>query len=585
MKINSTFFLLFLLSSFRLFAQSEPFTQEVLNQKSGSGNYHLAHPWDIVYGPDNYLYITEKIGRVVRVNAATGVMQVILDHRASVQLNITPTPAAGNRPTTGIGQNGMLGLALDPNFLTNGYIYVAYSNTYTTLRISRFTFTATPVPALTSELILLSGIPASNDHTTGRIAIGPDNKIYYSAGDLGNNQFNNKCQEIRSQMLLTSGDVATQNYVNYTGKILRINLDGSIPSDNPLFNSVRSHIYTVGHRNPQGLVFEKNGSDGFTAPTLKTNGKLFSSEHGPNTGDELNIIESGKNYGWPYISGVVDNSNYQYTNWSSAGGNCNTTTYQENPFLVPAGATVTAETAAPSYVTTNFKAPLQMAYTTCGARPAAECALTGNWLKYPTIAPSSIEYYSLNAGKGIPGWYPSLLVPTLRTGTVYRYKLNTTGDAIVGDSIPYFKTVNRYRDIAMAPDGRIFLITDSIGSTSGPSGADNPNLVNRGDIVVYQYIGTTLALKEPVARQQVSSEYVVSVFPNPASSQINVEYKGIRKPINYRLYDMAGRLVSNYNTTSDVFSINVEHLRRGVYILKIYNGYGVEVKMEKVVLR
>src|SRR5687768_13119038 len=111
MKSSFTYFFILFFSPFLSFAQNEPFSQEVLNQKSGAGNYHLCHPWDIVYGPDDYLYITEKIGRIVRVNTTTGVRQVLLDHRSVVQLNISRS-GSGSRPATGIGQNGMLGLAL-----------------------------------------------------------------------------------------------------------------------------------------------------------------------------------------------------------------------------------------------------------------------------------------------------------------------------------------------------------------------------------------------------------------------------------------------------------------------------------------
>lgn len=570
-----------------LFSQNEPFTKTVLNEKSGAGNYRLAHPFDIVYGPDNFLYITEKVGRVVRVDTGTGVRQILLDHRSQVQLNIARPGYLGGAAES-IGQNGMLGLALHPNF-NNGTdsIFVAYSNTLTTIRISRFKYNSGPTPTLSGETILLSGIPAGNDHSTGRMIIGPDNKLYYSCGDLGNNQFNNKCQPIRSQLLPLSTDIDASNWSNYSGKILRINLDGSIPADNPLWNGVRSHIYTIGHRNPQGLVWEKNPSNGVSIPTLKSDGKLFSAEHGPNTGDELNIIEGGKNYGWPYISGVVDNLNYQYTNWSSASGsNCANTGYQENPFLVPGGATVIQESAAPADVMSNFKPPLLAAYTQCTPRAVSQCDLVGDWIKYPTIAPSSIEFYSLNSGKGIPGWYPSLLVATLRTGTVYRYKLNSDKTAIIGDSIPYFKAINRYRDIAMSPDGKIFLITDSIGSTSGPSGTNEINMVNRGGILSFAYTGSVLSLKEPTARERISVDYSVNVYPNPTSSVINVEFtRSIHKPINYRLYDITGKLVVNYMTSNDNFSINVEKFRRGIYILKLYNGHGAEVRMEKIILQ
>ena len=89
--------------------------------------------------------------------------------------------------------------------------------------------------------------------------------------------------------------------------MLRLNLDGSIPSDNPMIGGVRSHIYSYGHRNPQGLVFAPDG-------------KLYESEHGPNTDDEVNLIRAGGNYGWPHVAGYRDDQSYAYANWSASRG-------------------------------------------------------------------------------------------------------------------------------------------------------------------------------------------------------------------------------------------------------------------------
>lgn len=567
-------------------AQGEPFTKTVLNTKPPVANrYSLAHPFDIVYGPDNYLYITEKIGRILRVDTGTGIRQVILDIQSSVTLNITRN---GSSPfaATGIGQNGMLGLALHPGFAkgTNqDSIFVAYSYSASSIRIVRYKYNGGASPSLTNPLVLIQGIPAGGDHSTGRLIVGADNKLYYSCGDLGNNQFGNRCTEIRSQMLPTQANIDAAAYTLYSGKILRLNLDGSIPADNPLWNGVRSHIYTIGHRNPQGLVWEKNPSGGYTFPVLTPGGKLFSSEHGPNTDDEVNSIESGRNYGWPYIAGDTDEVNFQYVNWSTAT-NCNSYSFVESPFYVPGNATVTQEKNAPASVKANFRKPLVKAYTVCTPKPASECEIANGWLKYPTIAPSSIEYYHLNSGRGIPNWYPSLLVPTLRTGTLFRYRLNAARDMIISDSIQYFKSVNRYRDIALSPDGKIFIITDSIGSTSGPSGTNQANLENKGAILVFQYQGITLPIRE---RPDVDRpQYVTNVYPNPATTQILVETEpAVHKPIRCRLIDITGKLVMDEKTTKSNFSIDVAHFKRGVYILKLYNGYGAEVRMDKIILQ
>ena len=98
-------------------------------------------------------------------------------------------------------------------------------------------------------------MPAGNDHQAGRMKIGPDRKLYYTIGDQGNNQLGNYCIPIESQRLPTQAEIQAKNYVAYVGKSLRLNLDGSIPNDNPEIAGVRSHVFTYGHRNPQGIDF------------------------------------------------------------------------------------------------------------------------------------------------------------------------------------------------------------------------------------------------------------------------------------------------------------------------------------------
>ncbi len=565
-------------------AQYESFQFTELNRKPATGKYRLAHPFDIVYAPDNHLYITEKIGRIIRVDTGTGVRQIILDIQSKVKLNISRSGTVA----TGIGQNGMLGLAVHPGFATvpgKDSIYVAYCYDWDHIRISRFYFNGTSIPPA-SETVLLEGIPAGSDHSTGRLIIGADEKIYYSCGDLGRNQFNRKCEEIRSQMLPTVTDMNNEDYTNYSGKVLRINPDGSIPDDNPLWNGIQSHIYTIGHRNPQGLVWQKEPSNGVPYPTLTPGGILFSAEHGPNSDDEINILEKGRNYGWPYIAGDTDNVNFQYVQWHTAT-NCNGISFVENPYNVPAGAIVTQEKDAPAAVKNNFRKPLKSIYTDCGGQPSSRCALVGNWLKFPTVAPSSIEYYHLNISKGIPGWYPSLLVTTLKTGTLFRFKLNAAQNAIVGDSIGYFKSVDRYRDIALSPDGKIFLITDSIGSTSGPSGQNLTTMDHPGSILVYTYVGDVLSLPDPnsPANPLRPNPYLITVYPNPARSYVHIDLgKALHKPIRYQLYDITGKLALQGASPKDDFEIYVANLRRGMYILKLYNGYGTELRVQKLIL-
>lgn len=566
--------------------QGEPFTLSVINTKPpGTANdYRLAHPFEIIYGPDNHLYITEKVGRVLRVDPATGLRQILLDYRANTYLDISRD---GSGAATGIGQSGMMGMALHPNFgqgTGQDSIYVAYTYVSGSVRISRFRYNGGASPSLSNETILLQGIPGSNDHSSGRLIIGGDSKLYYTCGDLGYNQFGHKCSQIRAQQLPSAAAIGAANYTNYSGKVLRINMNGSIPADNPLWAGVRSHIYTIGHRNPQGLVWQKYGTNGAVYPTMVPGGKLFSSEHGPRTDDEINILMSGRNYGWPYIAGYNDDINYEYVNWSSSS-NCASTPYSES--TIPAGATVTQESDYTSLP--NFQPPMATLYKDCGSLPGTVCNASGtDWMRFATVAPSSIDFYNVNAGLGIPGWFPSLLVPTLRKGTLYRYKLNLAMDSVISDSIPYFRTSNRYRDMALSPDGKkIYLITDSIGTTSGPSGSGTSALSDRGAILEYTFTGADMLSKEEEDRLPwTQKQYRVNIFPNPATQFVTVQFeKGVHKPVRYQLFDASGKRILDGITAKDEFTIATAALKKGVYVLRLYNGYGVEVRIEKVVVQ
>lgn len=432
-------------------------------------NNALNFPSEITYGPDDFLWISERVGKkIVRVNKSTGAIATMIDLSAQVYQTA--------------GQDGLLGFAIHPALYaditttTNNYVYVAY--TYNSsgrkLRISRLTFN-NATKTLGSELTLLQGLPASNDHNSGRFKIGPDLKLYYSIGDQGNNQFANACNPILAQSLPTS----PTNYTNYQGKILRLNLDGTIPTDNPTLAGVQSHVYTYGHRNPQGLVFAQDGT-------------LYSSEHGAKVDDELNIIVPAKNYGWPLIAGYFDNMSYAYCNWSTASP-CNAGSFSDHNCA--AGVTPIPEfTSFPSGAPSNFMPPIGTYNSTVSYDPS------GGFLGWPTVAPASIDIYEMNK---IPNWGKSLLIPTLKKGTIYRAKLAPSGSSIIGDTYEIFHASNdRYRDVALDPDGvTIYAVTDNTGSTSGPSGTTSVTIVNPGVIMKIQYTGATV-VSPPVANCQ-----------------------------------------------------------------------------------
>ncbi len=556
------------------FGQGEAFSaKRVVNQSASlpADRFRLQHPYEIIYGPDDSLWITEKPGRVLKVDPISGRAVVLLDHRANVMFTRTLNVSG---QTTGVAQDGMLGMALHPNLnkgMNKDSVYIAYcynSGGNRRMRISAFKYNRA-ARTLTGETVLIENLRGSNDHNSGRIAIGPDMKLYYTIGDQGNNQFGNYCNAIRSQDVPTAGEVSADDYTKYQGKILRMNLDGSIPADNPTFGGVRSHIYTIGHRNPQGLVFEKDA----TGNTF-TGSRLYSDEHGPAIDDEINIIQPGKNYGWPIVSGYKDNYWYRYYNWSSAG-NCASQTYF-NECSKPAGVTAVSEF---SLTDVNFVAPI---LTMSTKDSSGGYTLPCDWLQNPTVAPSAMEYYYFN--NMIPGWYNSLLIPTLKSGKLFRVKLNAAGNGILGDTIPYFTAENRYRDVAVGKDGiSFYIITDSVGQTSGPTTGNTNVLNDRGAILEYKYTGAVLAVGNEPVNPRNSREYI-RLYPNPVSGILTAEMRrNISKPIHYMVYDIAGRLMLSGYSVRDMTAIDMSDLKAGMYIVKLYNGSDVNIATEKVI--
>ena len=220
---------------------------------------NLEVPWSIAFAPDGRIFVTERIGNLRVIENG------ILNPEPIKILNV------------GGFEGGLLGIALDPNFEENHYIYLYYTyndflSTYN--KLSRFTESNNQ---LSDEIILLDKISGGPFHDGGRIKFGPDGKLYITTGEAG--------IPANAQDLNALG-----------GKILRINSDGTIPDDNPFENSP---IYSYGHRNPQGLDWDP------------ITGKLVISEHGSSAHDEVNVIEPGKNYGWPEVVGDETDPNYQ----------------------------------------------------------------------------------------------------------------------------------------------------------------------------------------------------------------------------------------------------------------------------------
>ncbi|GAA2569076.1 hypothetical protein GCM10010435_48710 [Winogradskya consettensis] len=420
----------------------------------------LADPYEIVWGPDSQLWVTEKSGlKVTRVDPATGTKTTALD------LAGTAYHQAGG------SQDGLLGLAFG-----SGYAYLSYSYLTKTpaavtgetlrLKIVRYTVDAA-THTLISPADVLTGLPSGTDHQSGRLRVGPDRKLYYTIGDQGANQFANACDPNWAQRLPTLAEVRAGDWSSYVGKTLRLNPDGSIPADNPRLGGVRSHVITYGHRNPQGMDFTGDG-------------RLYEAEQGPKTDDEINIVHRGSNYGWPYVAGKRDDSAYVYSNWSAAPG-CKTLAYDE--LVAPAAVPTQQESAW----TGTLDAPISTLGTTVGndydfRDPASKCAPSEDWfICNPTIAPSSLTYY-----RGVRGWGSALLVTSLKDGAVHRLVLSVDGRSVVKQERLWVSR-NRYRDTALSPDGTtVYVATDSTGMVRGPDGTPTDVLTDPGAILAFR---------------------------------------------------------------------------------------------------
>ncbi len=461
-------------------------------------------PWDLHYGPDDRLWITERRnGMVVRINPETAEVDELLSINTAFD-----------------GQSGLLGIALHDSILTTQpYVYLSYSYNSGGLkqRIVRYTYSLDGDDgSLSSPEVLIEGLPASNDHNSGRLIYnGAEDVLYYTIGDQGNRT----CTNHPAQRLPSQAEIDAQEYGNYPGKVLRINTDGSIPEDNPMFGGVRSHIYTIGHRNPQGLV-------------LSSNGILYSSEHGPSSDDEVNIINSGQNYGWPIVAGPQDNTHDD--------GVCN-----------PNNET--------SLTDENYQDPLLSMFLS-GSNAGTVC--NNSWMCRPNIAPSSIAIYEHG---GIESWGKSLLVPSLKKGRVYRLPLNEEGNELIGEVEELFYTTNRYRDIAISPDGKsIYVIMDQSGNTADASGNNRTsNLSNPGAILKF-------TLDESVNTHDVLKEEPFSIRPNPV---INNSFEIIVKNSDAFRLDMYNQLGILVKTESKlkvgVNQIDVSNYPKGIYYCKL----------------
>lgn len=451
----------------------------------------LYDPWEITYGPDDSLWVTEaKAYKVSKVSPVNGGIRTILD----ISQGSTFTPAAFKAQfniSTNNPQGGLMGLAIHPEFMTNPakrFVYIGYVYSFTGAladsqgvvyvnRIVRFTYNGNK---LVSPVSLCDTLPGSNDHNSGRMIIAPVGGVdylFYAEGDMGAGQFGNQYRMEKAQMTNS-----------YEGKILRFNLepDGDagtldqwIPNSNP-FNAtlgVQSAVWSTGIRNNQGFAYA----------TINGTGRLYGASHGPFSDDEINIIDSAKNYGHPLVIGYATDNNY---NSSRAGLRPRVSPAPPNSNQLPL---IANETNNSTTIGAKYRDPIFTFY------PGAQATINGIYLtntpgniSWPSEAPSGIDVYTNSM---VPGWKNSLIVGSLKGGRLIRINLNAAGTGTApngntSDTNTLFRSVNRFRDIAISPDGKsIFTVIDSSSITSGPTTANPIISACRGCVQKYTFLG------------------------------------------------------------------------------------------------
>ena len=547
-------------------AQNEPFTKRTVIAGLNS-------PWEITYGPNDSLWVTENVTYLVkRVDIATGASTQLLNLAGARNFY---SGDAGRWP-----QGGLMGMALHPALYDQDaavraakpWVYLAYVFSRPTgqdcstnpnssgpcnflTRIVRYNYNGS---SLSSPVTVLDNIPGSNDHNSGRLMIGPDLKLYYTVGDLGAGQFNNGSRTNNAQ-----------NVDVMEGKVLRLNLesdgdagvDAFVPDDNPFYNASaitpRDYVFTMGHRNAQGLTWANiNGTN-----------RIYTSEHGDRSDDEVNLLVGGGNYGWNRVSGECD-GNY---NGLTLGGY---SPVNENTFC--------------STTPTNHE-PIKTLFT---INQSQINSLSSDFLTWPTVAPSSIDIYT--AGR-IPGWQNCLLIPCLKAGRVYRIKLNTAGTDLVNitgsvDTASYFRGEGRFRDLAISPDGmKIFLACDASGQTSGPTGGFNNGgsaPPNAGRILEFTYSGIVLPVRDPDLVQVREHQKQIKIFPVPASDHLTILIEGEgQKPFTAQFYSSTGQLMFQKMLLKTENQLGISRLRPGIYYVQLYDANGKLWDTRKVAVK
>lgn len=324
----------------------------------------LAYPWALAFLPESRMLVTERPGRI-RIVSPQGQL----------------SPAVKGVPEVmAVGQGGLLDVITDKNYAQNNTIYFCYSERSGSggrTAVARGKLIDGTAPRLDDMKVIFrqDGPLSSGNHHGCRIVQAPDSNLFVTLGEH------------------YSGRDQAQSLDNHLGKLIRIAPDGSVPKDNPFVgrDGARPEIWSYGHRNQQGLAINP------------ATGELWETEHGPRGGDEVNIIDKGKNYGWPVIGYGIDYSGAKIHETTSKAG-------MEQPVKY--------------------------------------------WV--PSIAPSGMTFYT---GDLFPRWRGSLFTGALAGQMLVRLQLN--GNTVTSEERVLQNLNERIRDVRQGPDGALWLLTDS----------------------------------------------------------------------------------------------------------------------------
>jgi len=322
---------------------------------------NLQYPWGLAFLPDGRMLVTERPGRL-RVIGADG--------------KLDPRPVEGVPKVVASGQGGLLDVAVHPRFAENGWVYLSFAGSDGDGASTEVVRGRLDGQRLQDVQTLFRMLPRSSGgrHFGSRLVFDAKGLLYITLGDRGDME-------------------RAQRMDDHAGSVIRLHDDGRVPADNPFVKTpgARPEKFTLGNRNMQGAAIHP------------VTGELWTHEHGPQGGDEVNVMRAGRNYGWPVITHGV---NYGI------------------------GTRIGEGTSRP-----GMEQPLKI------------------WI--PSIAPSGMAFY---AGKAFQGWSGNLLVGALRGESLHRLELD--GEKVVREEVLLKSQVGRIRDVRVGPDGLVYLLTD-----------------------------------------------------------------------------------------------------------------------------